>query len=117
MHIDLYIRSTDTQVYTVYLKDVLDFCELDESLKAYKKEQAKRLPRGVAGVAYGNPAHLLDAAHYVKQALNLISDGSVRNSFNKTQLITRLDSGVDEEATFMSDMSEILRSFQSRDID
>ena len=30
----------------LYLKDVLDFCELDEKLKAHKQEQAKRLPRG-----------------------------------------------------------------------
>ncbi|CAK8685111.1 unnamed protein product [Clavelina lepadiformis] len=81
-----------------------------------QKEQAKRLPRGAAGVAYGNPAHLLDAAHYVKQAWDLISDASVRNSFNKAQLITPLDGGVDEEANFMSDMSEILRCFKSMHI-
>ena len=46
----------------LYLKDVLDFYELDENLKAHKKEQAKRLRRGAANVAFGNPAHLLDAA-------------------------------------------------------
>ena len=48
----------------LYLKDILDFYELDENLKARKKEQAKRLPRGAAGVAYDNPAHMLDAAKY-----------------------------------------------------
>ena len=32
----------------------MDFYELDENLKARKKEQAKRLPRKAAGVAYGN---------------------------------------------------------------
>ena len=47
----------------LYLKDVLDFYQL-EKLKARRKEQAKRLPRGAAGVAYGNPAHLLDAAQF-----------------------------------------------------
>ena len=52
----------------LYLKDVLDFCVLDESVRIHKTEQGKRLPRGAAGVAYGKPAHLLDAAHYVKQA-------------------------------------------------
>ena len=46
----------------LYLKDVLNFCELDENLKARKKEQAKRLPRGAEDVAYGNPAQMLDAA-------------------------------------------------------
>ena len=43
----------------LYLKDVLGFYELDKDLKARKKEQAKRLPRGAAGVAYRNSAHLL----------------------------------------------------------
>ena len=46
----------------LYLNDILDFYELDNKLKAHKKEQANRLPWGAAGVAYGNPVHLLDAA-------------------------------------------------------
>ena len=32
----------------------MDLYEQDENLKARKKEQAKRLPRKAAGVAYGN---------------------------------------------------------------
>ena len=43
----------------LYLKDVLGLYELDKDLKARKKEQAERLSRGAAGVAYRNPAHLL----------------------------------------------------------
>ena len=46
----------------LYLNDILDFYELDNKLKAHKKEQANRLPWGAAGVAYGNPVHSLDAA-------------------------------------------------------
>ena len=41
----------------LYLSDVLDFYELGNTLKAHKKEQANRPPRGAAGVAYGNPVH------------------------------------------------------------
>ena len=52
----------------LYLKDVLDFYELDEEAKLRKKMQVRRLRRGAAGVAYKNPAHLLDAASYVKEA-------------------------------------------------
>ena len=52
----------------LYFKDILDFYELDENLKTHKKEQAKRLFRGAAGVAYGNPDHMLDAAEYIKLA-------------------------------------------------
>ena len=41
---------------------------LDENFKARKRERAKRLPGGAAGVAYGNPTHMLDAAPYIKLA-------------------------------------------------
>ena len=92
----------------LYLKDVLNFYELDENLKALKKEQAKRLPRGAAGVAYGNPAHLLDAAHYIKLAWDAISDVTIKNAFNKAELLT-LQEGADEEVDIMG---ELLRSFK-----
>ena len=50
----------------LYLSDVLAFCALEEEAKNQKKELGQRLRRGAAGVFYGNPAHLLDAARYVK---------------------------------------------------
>ena len=52
----------------LYLNDVLDFYELGSKLKAHKREQANRLPRGAASVAYGNPIHLVDAAQCIKLA-------------------------------------------------
>ena len=61
----------------MYLNDVLNFFELDETLKSRKKEQAKRLPRGAAGVAYGNPTHLLDEAQYIKLAGDAIWDATI----------------------------------------
>ena len=97
----------------LYLKNVLDFCDLDESVRIHKTEQGKRLPRGAAGVAYGRPAHLLDAAHYVKQAWEFISATSIRNSFNKAQLLTPMAGGVDEEPDFIP---ELLLSFRALDI-
>ena len=97
----------------LYLKDVLDFCDLDESVRIHKTEQGKRLPHGAAGVAYGKPAHLLDAAHYVKQAWEFISDTTIRNSFNKAQLLTPMAGGVDEEPNFVP---ELLLSFRALDI-
>ncbi len=52
----------------LYLKDVLDFYELDDEVKNRKKDQGRRLRRGAARVFYGNPTHLLDAVSYVKDA-------------------------------------------------
>jgi hypothetical protein len=71
----------------LYLKDVLDFYQLDDEAKARKKEQARRLRRGSAGVLYGNPAHLLDAANYVKEAWDSVSEASIRNAFRKAELM------------------------------
>ena len=95
----------------LYLKDVLDFYELDENLKARKKEQAKRLPRGAAVVAYGDPARMLDAAQYVEIAWDAISDATIKNAFNKAELLN-LAGGTGEKVDVMAGL---LRSFKAID--
>jgi hypothetical protein len=72
----------------LYLKGVLDFYELDEEAKLRKKMQGQRLRRGAAGVAYGNPAHLLDAASYVKEAWQSVSLSFIKNAFIKAKIMT-----------------------------
>ena len=90
----------------------MDFYELDENLKARKKEQAKRLPSGAAGVAYGNPTHMLDAAKYIKLAWDAISDATIINAFNQAELVT-LKGGAHEEVDMMADL---LCSFKALNI-
>ena len=85
----------------LYLKVI--FYELDENLKARKKKRAKRLPRGAAGVAYGNPAQMLDAAQYIKLAWDAISNAKIKNAFNKAELVT-LKGGAYEEVDMMADL-------------
>jgi hypothetical protein len=72
----------------LYLKDVLDFYELDEEAKLRKKMQGRRLRCGAAGVAYGNLAHLLDAASYVKEAWQSMSPSAIKNAFIKAEIMT-----------------------------
>jgi hypothetical protein len=72
----------------LYLKDVLDFYELDGEVKLQKKMQGWRLRRGAAGVAYRNPTHLLDAASYVKEAWQSVSPSSIKNAFIKVEIMT-----------------------------
>jgi hypothetical protein len=67
----------------LYLKDVFDFYELDEETKLQKKIQGRRLQRGVAGVAYKNPTHLLDATSYVKEAWQFVSPSSIKNALSR----------------------------------
>ncbi len=82
----------------LYLKDILDFYELDEQLKQRKRELGKWLRRGAAGVSYGNSAHLLDAASYVKEAWDSISSSSIKNAFNKAELMNlELEPGAKSE--------------------
>ncbi len=50
--------------------------------------QGQRLRRGAAGVAYGNPTHLLDAASYVKEAWQSVSLSSIKNAFIKAKIMT-----------------------------
>ncbi len=43
---------------------------------------------GAVGVAYGNPAHLLDAMSYVKEASQSVSPSSIKNAFIKAKIMT-----------------------------
>ena len=71
----------------LYLKDIFDFYELDQEAKQQKNELGRRLRRGAAGVSYGNPAHLLDAACYMKEAWDHVSSSSIKNAFIKADLM------------------------------
>jgi hypothetical protein len=72
----------------LYFKDVLDFYELDEEAKLRKKMQGRRLRCGATGVAYRNPAHLLDVVNYVKEAWQSVSPSSIKNAFIKAEIMT-----------------------------
>ena len=87
----------------------MDFYELGNKLKAHKKEQASRLPWGAAGVAYGNPIHLLDAAQYVKLAWDFILNAAIKNAFN-LQVSVTLRGGVDKKFDIAADL---LSSFKA----
>jgi hypothetical protein len=52
----------------IYLRDVLCFYDLPEDKKESLQTLGTHLRRGSAGVEYGNPAHLMDAAKYIKEA-------------------------------------------------
>ncbi len=72
----------------LYLKDVLDFYELDEEAKLQKKMQGWRLRRGATRVAYKTPFHMLNATSYVKEAWQSVSLSSIKNAFIKAKIMT-----------------------------
>jgi hypothetical protein len=96
----------------LYLKDILDFYELDEWLKQQKRELGKWLRRGAAGVFYGNPAHLLDAASYVKEASDSVSSSSIKNAFSKAELMNlELEPGAESENNVIA--TELAQTIES----
>ena len=99
----------------LYLKDVLDFYELEENAKSRKKEQAGRLRRGAAGVSYGNPAHLLDAANYVKTAWDSITSTTIKNAFIKVDLM-RLEGDIHEENRDNDLFSSVMQAMENLNI-
>jgi hypothetical protein len=97
----------------LYLKDVLDFYELDDEAKNRKKDQGRRLHRGATGVLYENPTHLLDATSYVKDAWDFVSQTFIKNAFIKIELMNlepKLEAGneVDDLCTEFSKAMEFL---------
>jgi hypothetical protein len=100
----------------LYLKDVLEFYELNDEAKNQKKDQGRRLRQGAAGILYRNPAHLLNATSYVKDAWDSISQTSIKNAFVKAELMNlelELKAGneVDDLCTEFSKAMESLNLF------
>jgi hypothetical protein len=71
----------------MYLKDVLDFYKFNDEAKNRKKIEGRRLRQGVVGVLYKNPVHLFDAASYVKDIWDFVSQTSIKNAFVKAELM------------------------------
>ena len=97
----------------MYLKNVLDFYQLENEVKRALKEQAKGKVRGSAGVAYGLPATLLDAACIASNAWDLITETTVRNAFHKAELKINLRTGMEDEILF----NELTVEFAKLDIE
>ena len=69
--------------------------------------------RGRAGVEFGMPATLLDAANIVCDAWKLISEKTVKNSFIKADLKTNLVTEVQESLLF----DGLIKGFSKINID
>ena len=102
------IAALKKQYKYLYLIDVLDHYELGEDIKTQIQNQTKRLQRGSAGVLYGHPAHLLDAATYVKQAWDDISSATIKNAFSKAEIM-EMESSISNEPDMLC--KEVLSCF------
>jgi DDE superfamily endonuclease len=80
------INALKTRYKFLYLCNVLSFYELNDNEKTALIGQGKKLRRGSAGVRFGNPAHLLDAAKYLKEGCDSILPISIENCFRKADI-------------------------------
>jgi hypothetical protein len=91
------IAALKKRAKCLYLKDVMEYHDQDEAQKEHKRAQAQRLPRGAAGAAFGNPAHLLDAANYVQCAWDAVTSTTISNAWRKAELFPTLKQDDNEE--------------------
>ena len=98
----------------LYLKDILNFHELDNNTKKALKTQGKAQRRGAAGVSFGNPAHLMDAAGYIKEAWDNVSPSTIRNAFISADL--KMNLGV-EVQTYDVNIQDVIVGFNVVNID
>ncbi|EKX54328.1 hypothetical protein GUITHDRAFT_99805 [Guillardia theta CCMP2712] len=92
------IASLKKRYKFLHLKEVLAFHALHDSVRSQLKESARSLPLDCAGVRYGRPANLLDAANFLKAAWESISMDAVRHSFIRANLGIRYRGMVDTDA-------------------
>ena len=69
------------------LREVINYHDDTAEEKERLQLQAGRLRRGAAGLKYGKPAHLLDAATIVVNSWNAISASTIENCFRKADII------------------------------
>lgn len=84
----------------LYLNEVLNFYNLDQSLRLDIKQQAAKKRRGSVGVLDGSPANLLDAARIATVAWEAVSSSTIRNCFRKAELGMELHPGCMRQLNF-----------------
>ena len=96
----------------LYINNVPEFHEHADEAKNALKMQEKSQRRGAAGVAYGNPAYLLDAARYITKTWNAISQQTIKNAFIKADL--KIWSQIEEEpSNDIVDIGELISRFNN----
>lgn len=85
------IAALKKQYKYILLKEIIGFHDLPTESKQQRADRAQRMRRGSAGVFYGKPATLLDAAKFSKEAWDAITPNTLMACFRKAEIIVSLD--------------------------
>ena len=82
---------------------------MDNDNQQLLNKEGSTFCRWYVGVRYGRPPTLLDAANYVKEELDKVTDEIIKNAFINADLRINLDSAVTD--TF--DKNKLLKCFKN----
>ena len=69
------------------IREILSYHDNPEAMKICLENASKRMKRGVVGVAFGKPTHLLDVANLIHISWNEIKQETLYNCFKKADII------------------------------
>ena len=98
------------------LKDIIAYHDNSPAIKDRLVTAALKLKRGAAGVAFGRPAHLLDAANFANIAWNEISADSLKNCFKKADIIPGFNNVVHTDCDVEDTVNDLTRLLSSCDL-
>ena len=75
----------------ILLKEIIGFHDFQTESKKQRADGYRRMRQGDAGVFYGKPATLLDAANFIKEAWDAIAPNTLMDCFLKADIIVSLD--------------------------
>ncbi|KAL2621899.1 hypothetical protein R1flu_002104 [Riccia fluitans] len=94
------------------IKEIIYYHDAPEIVKEQLSAAASRMKRGAAGVAFGKPPHLLDAANLINIAWNELSAQSLQNCFKKADIISSF-CNIHEINSDSNDLDELVDLLQN----
>jgi hypothetical protein len=98
------------------LKDIIGFNDLPATARESMQQAVQAMRRGAAGIEYGKPATLLDAAKYAAEAWSNVSASTIENCFKKANIVPslRTSNATDDPKNF-DDFLSLMRNCSMSD--
>lgn len=108
------IHSFKKRYKYLLLKRVIEFHELPTDVKQLRTSSVPNMRSGTAGLDYGKPAHLLDAAKLARQSWDNVTSETIKHCFDKAEIINQCKS---ESTTISESQKEVTDSKELKDFE